>query len=274
MFRFLQLRFGIAQYSTFVHNSQHMSIAGDTTLTTPAAEALPDSLDKMPREPVARKQRLIGLAIVLGVAFASSVLTSVLRVWGVHFDYPDNLLGYRYFNNLLHELLGLALLAYVARQNRQALADFGATFRMTNIATGLILWLGAEVCYRLAFPTIFSICELMGWHRVAPYYPSGKLGLNLLTFCFIVVNPVFEEMIVRAFLMSEVLAMTGSSSLAICLSLTVQTSYHLYQGVPYALGVGVIFSIFSIYYARTRQIWPVIIAHFIMDLSFHLRVHS
>lgn len=251
-----------------------MPSAEETSLTTTESEALPVSLDHAPQATIAKQPRLMGLFLVLAVAFASSVLTSVLRVLGVHFDYPENLLGYRYFNTLLHELLGLALLGYVARQNRQGLADLGGVFRMANLPTGLLLWLVAEVSYRLAFPTIFSICELMGWHSAAPYYPSGKLGLGLLTFCFVIVNPVFEEMIVRAFLMSEILTITGSSALAVLFSVLLQTSYHLYQGLPYALGVGVIFLIFSIYYVRTRQIWPVIIAHFIMDLSFHLRVHS
>ena len=215
-----------------------MSIAADTRLTTAAAEVLPNSVDNAPHEPIARKQRLFGLSIVLGVAFASSVLTSVLRVMGVHFDYPENLLGYRYLNTLLHELLGLALVGYVARQNRQGFADLGAVFRIANLPSGLLLWLGAEVSYRLAFPTIFSICELMGWHSAAPYYPSGKLGLGLLTFCFVTVNPVFEEMIVRAFLMSEILTITGSSALAVLFSVLLQTSYHLYQGLPYRWGLG------------------------------------
>jgi membrane protease YdiL (CAAX protease family) len=127
-----------------------------------------------------------------------------------------------------------------------------------------------QCCYRLAYPTILSICELLGWHRTTPYLPSSRLGLGLLTYCFVAVNPVFEEMLVRAFLMSETILLTGSSTLAILFSTLLQTSYHVYQGAPYALAAGVIFLIFSVYYACTRRILPVILAHFIWDLWAHV----
>jgi membrane protease YdiL (CAAX protease family) len=165
------------------------------------------------------------------------------------------------------ELVSLALLSYVIAQNRQTFAGLGLVFRPTDIVRGVLLWAGTICCYRLAYPTILSTCELLGWHRTPPYLPSLKLGLGLLTYCVVVVNPVFEEMIVRAFLMSETIALTGSSGLAILFSLLLQTSYHLYQGLPYALAAGVIFLIFSVYYARTRRIVPVILAHFIADCS-------
>jgi membrane protease YdiL (CAAX protease family) len=83
----------------------------------------------------------------------------------------------------------------------------------------------------------------------------------------VVISPVFEEMIVRAYLMSETIALTGSSALAILASVLLQTSYHLYQGLPYALSAGIIFLIFSVYYARTQRIVPVILAHLIWDIS-------
>jgi membrane protease YdiL (CAAX protease family) len=86
----------------------------------------------------------------------------------------------------------------------------------------------------------------------------------------VVVNPIYEEMIVRAFLISETIALVGSPAVAICFSVLLQTSYHMYQGLPYALTAGLIFLLFSVYYARTRRIVPGIIAHFIWDLSYHL----
>jgi len=250
-----------------MHTADEMS-----GITANATAPLP-SVEELSIELVDRRKRLIGLVIVLAVAFTSSVVTSVLRVGGIHFDYPDALIGYRYFNTLVHELIALTLLAYVVWQNRQNLATLGAVFRATDVVYGVLLWILADCCYRLAFPTILSLCELLGWHKIPPYYPSAKLGLKLITYCFVVVNPVFEEIIVRAFLISETLALTGSAAIAILFSVLLQTSYHLYQGVPYALAVGVVFLIFSVYYARTHRIWPVIIAHFIMDLYFHVRAH-
>ena len=92
----------------------------------------------------------------------------------------------------------------------------------------------------------------------------------MLGYVFISVNPVYEEMLVRAFLITETVALAGSAGLAIAFSVLLQTSYHLYQGLPWALMGAITFLIFSIYYVKTRQIVPVIIAHFIFDLSYLL----
>jgi len=71
--------------------------------------------------------------------------------------------------------------------------------------------------------------------------------------------------------MSETIALTGNTTLAVLFSFLLQTSYHLYQGIPYALALGLIFLVFSIYYARIRRIFPVLVAHFLADFLFHLR---
>jgi hypothetical protein len=168
------------------------------TADEPSVATADTSVSSLPLEefgaaPISRRQHVTGLAVVLAVAFASSVLTSVLRVRGVHFDYPDALIGYRYFFTLFHELIALALLAYVVWQNRQTLADLGAVFRATDIVYGVLLWIVTDACYRLAFPTILSVCEQLGWHKAPPYYPSAQLGLGLITYCFVVVNPVYEK---------------------------------------------------------------------------------
>jgi len=93
---------------------------------------------------------------------------------------------------------------------------------------------------------------------------------------FTAINPVFEELIVRAFLISEATLLTGSAGLAVILSVLLQTSYHLYQGIPNAIGDGLIFLVFSLYYVKTRRLWPVILAHLWLDLYavifYHLHV--
>ncbi|HEX7894639.1 MAG TPA: CPBP family intramembrane glutamic endopeptidase [Terriglobales bacterium] len=245
-----------------------MSTAEGTSVVVPLSDVTTVAVDKLSPTPPSTSKQIAALFIVLAVAFASSTMTSVLRVFGVHIDYPDTLIGYRYFFTLVHELIALAVLAYVVWPNR--LARLGAIFQMTDVAYGVLLWIVAECCYRLAFPTILSISERVGWHKAPPYYPSTHLSLVLITYCFVAINPVYEEMIVRAFLISETAALTGSSAIAVLFSVLLQTSYHLYQGVPYALALGVVFLIFSIYYVRTHRIWPIVIAHFIMDLSFVL----
>jgi membrane protease YdiL (CAAX protease family) len=82
----------------------------------------------------------------------------------------------------------------------------------------------------------------------------------------VAVGPFYEEMIARAFTMSEVEALTGSAGLAVVASVALQTSYHLYLGLPNALAVGATFLISACYYARFRRITPVILAHALWNL--------
>ncbi len=80
------------------------------------------------------------------------------------------------------------------------------------------------------------------------------------------VGPFYEEMIARAFTMSEVEALTGSAGLAIAASVLLQTSYHLYLGLPNALAAGAAFLVSACYYARFRRVTPVILAHALWNL--------
>ena len=76
----------------------------------------------------------------------------------------------------------------------------------------------------------------------------------------------FEELTARAYLMTEVLSLTGRVLPAIIISTLFQTSYHLYQGGPAALVHGFVFLIYSIIYAKTGRIGPIILTHVYWDL--------
>jgi membrane protease YdiL (CAAX protease family) len=99
--------------------------------------------------------------------------------------------------------------------------------------------------------------------------PSGRdffAHPSAVAIPFVLLNPFFEELIVRAYLMTEVSELTGSSFLAITVSVAVQFSYHLYYGWIGAISLSFSFLIFAVYYARSRRILPVIVAHGIFDI--------
>jgi membrane protease YdiL (CAAX protease family) len=93
---------------------------------------------------------------------------------------------------------------------------------------------------------------------------------------FVLLNPIFEELIVRSYLMTEIIDLTGSVTLAVALSLAVQVSYHLYYGWWGALSLAFQFLVFALYYARWRRALPIIIAHGMFDLVgfVYLVLHS
>jgi membrane protease YdiL (CAAX protease family) len=95
---------------------------------------------------------------------------------------------------------------------------------------------------------------------------SFKANFSIFYLLFILINPFFEEIIARAYVMSEVKDLFGKTSLAIIVSVGLQTSYHLYQGWSSAIILFSGFLIFSLYYAESRRVMPVILAHFYFDL--------
>ena len=112
--------------STSEDSHDHLRNPTEQNHETGTSSVLSSSVpEKSIHLPMSQRQRLASLAIVLTVSFLPSVIASILRVGGMYPDYPDALIRYRYFNALLNELTSLALLAYVIRQNRQFLSDFG-----------------------------------------------------------------------------------------------------------------------------------------------------
>ena len=91
------------------------------------------------------------------------------------------------------------------------------------------------------------------------------IGISGLSIALVCLNPFFEEFIVRGYLMSEIFDLGGSSVLAVLISISVQMSYHLYQGLANAVVLTAVFAVYSIYFWKTRRIAPVVLAHFCMD---------
>ena len=90
-------------------------------------------------------------------------------------------------------------------------------------------------------------------------------SFSVWTVILVTINPFFEELIVRAYLISEVQSLTGSALIAVVLSVVLQATYHLYQGPASFVIYAAMFAVFSIYYVQNRRIVPVILAHFYFD---------
>ncbi len=90
--------------------------------------------------------------------------------------------------------------------------------------------------------------------------------MPLIAIPFVLLNPFFEELIVRAYLMTELKFLTGSWAVAGIVSVLLQASYHLYYGWSRASTLVFLFVVFAIYYARKRKDTPIVVAHGVFDL--------
>lgn len=180
---------------------------------------------------------------------------------------PNDMLTLRVANGLTVELVALALLYYVLLQNGQKLSDIGFTFRWSDLRDGIKLIVGSSIAYAVAGFFIFRAYQSVVKHPPARPQIAGEGVLSVWVLLLVVVNPFFEELIARAFTISEIRALGGGRALAVAISVGVQTSYHFYQGVPYALTIGVLFLVYSLFYIRSGRIMPVIIAHMWADFA-------
>jgi membrane protease YdiL (CAAX protease family) len=238
---------------------------GDEEETERAAVAPPPV--RAPRiVPAERRQRVRELALVLLVAFSSSFLSSTLDWWTGRVSEAPTVLGSLY--GIGKQTIYLGLLAYVLTRRGRTFRDLGLTFRWADIPAGLLLTMATRLAEVVAWRPMDWVSVVVTGHPVASsHHAENAVGLALImVFLFsAVIDPFFEEMIARAFTMTEIEALTGSTGLAILASVTLQTSYHLYLGTANALSLGAGFLIGACFYARFRRITPVILAHAIWN---------
>jgi hypothetical protein len=176
--------------------------------------------------------------------------------------------SYRLLGALIHEITSLVLLWYVMSKERITRKHIGWNPSPRDIPQAVGLVFGSLiVTYAVWVPTQLIYRAYSGQYLTPKSLTSVfGFGVSALSVAFICVNPFFEELVVRAFTMSEIMDLGGSRGLAIGVSVAIQISYHLYQGAANVLVLIAVFTLFSIYYAQTRNIVPVIVAHLWMDL--------
>ena len=199
----------------------------------------------------ARRLRAFELVLVVGTAFLVSAVYSLYAWWNGDAVLPDT--AFSSLQLILNSILSISLLVYVLHRQGRSLRMIGLTARVSDIPLALLVtfffWLIESAIYAtiandpISEPTTYA------------------MELGFLAWLAVVPSAATEELIVRAFLMTEVAALTGSMGVAVFASVGFQTLYHLYQGTPAALMNAGAFFVSSVFYASTRRITPVILAH-------------
>ncbi len=242
-------------------------VQGDASSSSPASK-LSNQAAVLGSTFSERQLRIIELILVCVIAVGGSVLTSVYVLFGRSLGDSHGSLGTSY--GILTEAAALVLVWYVLSRRARSLADIGFGFKWSDVGWAAVLASGGYLVYSLIFDVMYGSGLTMveaqaSGARVGRYLFGGSLFTLTLAFQFI--NPFFEELIVRAYLMTEVKQLTNSTAAAVVCSTALQTSYHLYQGVPRALATGCMFFVWSIYFAKTKRIMPIILAHLFFDVS-------
>lgn len=97
-------------------------------------------------------------------------------------------------------------------------------------------------------------------------YPRADPHLSMqLVFVTSTVNGIFEELFVAGYIITALRESRGAW-IAINVSTVVRLLYHLYQGPLAVLTIVPMGILYGYFYACTRQLWPLIFAHVLVDI--------
>ena len=219
-----------------------------------------------------KRRRWFELSLVLFLAFSGSILRAIFIFRHGPSSFTDAG-SFRWVSGVLHETGILLLLGYVLWRGGRSLRDIGFRWSWKEALLGLPLFVVSYAWYALAAIGIDLV--YIAIHGVRPSHPSalqifGHMPLAALP--FMLLNPFYEELVVRAYLMTEIRELSGSMTIAAVVSLLLQTSYHIYYGWAGAIALGFTFLAFVGCFAIWRRAMPIVVAHAITDLIGYFRL--
>jgi membrane protease YdiL (CAAX protease family) len=220
-----------------------------------------------------KRLRCLEVCLVTLVAFGSPLLNSLYVLkYGPYLSKQMSGLGSLAL--AVHEGTALLLVGYVLSRRGRRLRDLGLHWSLKDVGLGLVVATTSLVSYWLGAYGIQGLHHVIYGTQAMGYPARAFFGHPSLVAALpsVLLNPFFEELIVRAYLMTEVLELTGSATLAVALSVGIQAVYHLYYGWWFAVVMAFQFLIFALYYARWRRALPIVVAHGLFDLYGFLRL--
>ena len=202
--------------------------------------------------------------MVLGGAFGISVLGSIMSVLDRSTPPPDISEHGLEFLLAFESAVLLVLGAFLGVRN-WTFARIG--LRPSRIDTLIGVGLAAAT----------YACSVVIWIALSaanlqPTYLGGgsslvKGGLVLpVVIAASCLNSVYEEVFVCGYLITAAREQ-GKLSWGVNASIAIRLAYHLYQGGMGVIGIIPFGLICAVWYARTARLWPVMVAHAMIDLT-------
>jgi len=200
--------------------------------------------------------------IVIMWAFGLPIFTSILSIGQPH--------GAAVFTDVallvtvFFEILVTVFLVWFLRIREWTLAKVGLRVDGRGTLWGVAL---LAACYGLI--VVFQLAAQIlpiDMRALAAQAPqtSGNLSMEVV-FVASVVNGAYEEMFVAGYAITALQQARGMWT-AINVSTAIRVLYHLYQGPIAFLNIVPLGLLFGYAYARTRLLWPLIVAHVLLDI--------
>ena len=221
-----------------------------------------------------RTVRKLELALVLGVAFSGAWIGSIYAAYSSHVRVSSVLRTLQLIHTLTTELAALCVLAYILYRQGRGFRQIGLSVSWRDLPASLLIATFACAAYYAVYVGTYYGYYVVEGHPLSQHHVSTLLTSGRWTWGLVfiaLVNPFYEELIVRAYAMSELRFFSGTAAVPILVSVALQTSYHLYQGLQNVPSLAVFFLILSVYYYRYQRVFPIILAHLYVDVYALLR---
>ena len=206
--------------------------------------------------------RLIGYQLGAGVGSTTVTLNPVRSPHAV-IDFLLQVLG-------AVQLFGWAALAlYLLVRSGIGFADIGFALRGPRAALLRNIGLGTGLAALIGLPGLALYTAGRALGVTASVVPaSGDVQWwRILTYVLLAAgNAVAEEVVVVGYFMTRLRQLGMGRAGALASSAVLRGSYHLYQGFGAGLGNLVMGLVFGAAYDRWRRLWPLVIAHFLLDV--------
>lgn len=216
---------------------------------------------------IQKKIRFVELVLIISVA----ILPFFLRNLFIHLNlYSINTsINVRFFIDGIDKITYVALLLYILFRQGRSIRDIGVSFSGRDIFRGILIYIIVMIIIVIyQFISVHASILITGKPLTTnPQHTDILVGkITIIYILAMIINPFFEELILRAYLMCEIEFLSNSKFIAVIVSVLIQTSAHIYEGYYSMSILALVFLIFSIYFAKNKRIMPIIIAHAIMDI--------
>ena len=207
---------------------------------------------------------MLGPGVVLGAAYGLTHETG---------DFMSMIQDRSFLANGAYEaaMLGLFLLALQHRGWSTAdfrlrigwestLQGFGllAISYLGLMASGVMLHALAQIFHHVAWID-GALPKLGALHK-------GSIHLSwVVIFTFTIVNAFYEELVYMGLLFNQCAAKAGVGW-AVAVTIFARMLIHTYQGTSHVVQIGVWALIFTLGYVRFKRVWPLVLAHTMIDL--------
>jgi uncharacterized protein len=203
--------------------------------------------------------------VVVTWAFGLPIFSSIMSLGAPSNSPVPVFTNAELLGTIVFEVIQLGFLGWFLRIRGWTLEKFGLSFSWRATGVGLVLLaftyvvtLGAQVIAQI----IFNYDIQAAIARAPKVDPDLSMQL---VFLVSVVNGIFEELFVAGYIITSLTGRRGMW-VAINVSVVVRLLYHLYQGPIGVMTIVPMGLLYGYVYARTRQLWPLVVAHMLIDI--------